>query len=100
MADIQPGNRVPTYPTPKPYEDNPANAQSAVPKPDYGEGLILSNVTDGGIDGQRPWKSHPVSEDTFTIEAGEHFAKQGSLPARKNVNPEDGTIETFSHRND
>lgn len=53
----------------------------------------LSKVVDGGIEGQRPWESHPVAEDTFTNEAGEHFAKQGSLPARKKLSAEDGTIE-------
>lgn len=59
-----------------------------------------SKVVDGGIEGQRPWESKPYPEDKFTIEQQEHFAKQGSLPSRKKLSPEDGDISTFSHRND
>jgi hypothetical protein len=42
--------------------------------------------------GNRPWISHPGKEDTFTTEAGEHFAKQGGLPARKKLSAEDGEL--------
>lgn len=45
--------------------------------------------------GVRPWVSQPGPEESFNIAAGEHFAKQGSLPARKKLSSEDGVLTTI-----
>lgn len=46
--------------------------------------------------GVRPWVSHPGPEESFPIAAGEHFAKQASLPARKKLSAKDGVLTTIT----
>ena len=70
----QPGNRIPT--------SAPRNFQSSDP----------SDVTKTES-GNRPWESHPATEEAHTIAAQEHFKQQGSLPARKKLSSEDGSLE-------
>jgi hypothetical protein len=76
MAE-QPGNRIPTSPTP--------NFESS----DLKEAAQVDN-------GVRPWISHPGTAETFTISPGEHFKKQASLPTRKKLNSDEGTLTTIT----
>jgi hypothetical protein len=76
MSD-QPGNRIPTSPTP--------TFQSS----DLKEAAQVDN-------GLRPWVSQPGNPEAFTIEPGEHFKKQASLPARKKLHSDEGTLTTIT----
>jgi hypothetical protein len=52
------------------------------------------STAEGG--GGQVWVSHPQPDDTFEIKAGEHLKKQGSLPARKSLHADEGTLTTYS----
>jgi hypothetical protein len=44
--------------------------------------------------GVRPWQSHANPEESYSIDQmGGRFTKQGNIPARKQLNAGEGTIE-------
>jgi len=57
----------------------------------YGDGLISGDAAQGGAP---EWESKPNPEESYSIEASQHFAQIGNLPKRKSLSAEDGTLTT------
>ncbi len=77
MSNNQEGNRIPTIPKPTPEFKQSGNIENPIT---YGD---PSSSGKGELGGAPDWVSHPNPENSYNIEAGEHFKQQGNLPKVK-----------------